>query len=101
MLYAKCMMHMCRANAFGLEPGQVVVQIHCGSRGLGHEVCGHYLRQLQDSREAYGFDLPDRELVAAPIQSPDGQGLFSCNGSSSELCFCQPAGIGCYGPAIL
>ncbi len=75
------------ANAYGLEPGQVVVQIHCGSRGLGHEVCGNYLRQLQDSREAYGFDLPDRELVAAPIQSPDGQAYLAAMAAAANYAF--------------
>lgn len=75
------------ARAFGLEPGQVIVQIHCGSRGLGHEVCGYYLRQLQESRDAYGFALPDRELVAAPIDSREGQEYLSAMAAAANYAF--------------
>ena len=60
------------AAAFGLFVGQVVVQIHCGSRGFGHQVCTDYVNSLQKTVRAYGFRLPDRQLVCAPIESAEG-----------------------------
>lgn len=61
------------AKAFGLFPGQVCVQIHCGSRGFGHQVCTDYVNLFQRVIKKYGITLPDRELVCAPIESPEGQ----------------------------
>jgi len=61
------------AQAFGLFPGQVVLQIHCGSRGLGHQVCSDYVQNFQRVVHQYGIVLPDRQLVCAPILSPEGQ----------------------------
>jgi tRNA-splicing ligase RtcB len=61
------------AEVFGLFQGQVVVQIHTGSRGLGYQVCDDYLKILLQARSKYGFDLPDRQLACAPIKSQEGQ----------------------------
>jgi tRNA-splicing ligase RtcB len=61
------------ADAFGLFPGQVVVMIHCGSRGLGHQVCSDYVDLFQGAVRKYGIELPDRQLVSAPLDSPEGQ----------------------------
>jgi len=61
------------ADAFGLFPGQVCVQIHCGSRGFGHQVCTDYVNLFQRVIKKYGITLPDRELVCAPVESPEGQ----------------------------
>lgn len=61
------------AHAFGLWIGQVVVSIHCGSRGLGHQIGTEFLRTMQRAAATYGIALPDRELACAPIESPDGQ----------------------------
>ncbi|MFH1431759.1 MAG: RtcB family protein [archaeon] len=60
------------AKAFGINnTGQVTIMIHCGSRGLGHQVASDYIRSME---KEYGFkDLPDRELINAPIQSELGQ----------------------------
>jgi tRNA-splicing ligase RtcB len=60
------------ADKFGLFPGQVIVQIHCGSRGLGHQVCTDYVSRLQKAVHKYGIELADRELVCAPLSSPEG-----------------------------
>lgn len=60
------------ADAFGLHQGQVVVTIHCGSRGLGHQTGTEYLREMTIAARAYGIDLPDRELACAPIASDLG-----------------------------
>jgi tRNA-splicing ligase RtcB len=61
------------ANAFGVFPGQFVVWIHSGSRGLGHQICTDYVNALQNAVNKYGIRLPDRELVCAPINSAEGQ----------------------------
>jgi tRNA-splicing ligase RtcB len=61
------------AQAFGLAQGQVVVSIHCGSRGLGHQIGTDYLVSLAKAAIRLGLDLPDRELACAPILSPEGQ----------------------------
>jgi len=61
------------AQAFGLEAGNVLVTIHCGSRGLGHQIGTDYLQRLLPVAEKYGFRLPDRELACAPIRSPEGE----------------------------
>ncbi len=60
------------AAAFGLVRGQVVVTIHCGSRGLGHQVGTEFLRDMAAAAATYGIDLPDRELACAPIRSALG-----------------------------
>jgi tRNA-splicing ligase RtcB len=65
------------ADAFGLFPGQLAVQIHSGSRGFGHQVCTDYVRSLQKAVTKYGIQLPDRELVCAPLDSPEGRDYFA------------------------
>jgi tRNA-splicing ligase RtcB len=64
------------ARTFGLFEGQLVVTIHSGSRGLGHQVCSDYVRSLQGAVQKYGIQLPDRQLVCAPLDSPEGQSYF-------------------------
>jgi tRNA-splicing ligase RtcB len=64
------------AEAFGLRPGQVVVQIHSGSRGLGYQVCDEFLAELAPRLAGYGPDyagLPDRQLACAPVRSEAGR----------------------------
>ncbi|HSF29304.1 MAG TPA: RtcB family protein [Candidatus Tectomicrobia bacterium] len=61
------------ADAFGLHLGDIVVSIHCGSRGLGHQIGTEFLREMVVAAAHYGIDLPDRELACAPLQSPLGQ----------------------------
>ncbi|MGA2158492.1 MAG: RtcB family protein [Dehalococcoidia bacterium] len=53
--------------------GQVLLLIHAGSRGLGHQVCDDYLRIMGESVRKYGIALPDRQLACAPVESPEGQ----------------------------
>jgi len=60
------------AQAFGLHKGQVVVSIHCGSRGLGHQIGTEFMMSLAKAAARLGIDLPDRELACAPIRSPEG-----------------------------
>lgn len=61
------------AAAYGLQEGQLVVSIHCGSRGLGHQIGTEYLVSLAKAAGRLGITLPDRELACAPINSPEGQ----------------------------
>jgi tRNA-splicing ligase RtcB len=64
------------ARAFGLFEGQLTVEIHSGSRGLGHQVCSEYVKSLQSAVKKYGIQLPDRQLVCAPLNSPEGKRYF-------------------------
>ena len=61
------------AQAYGLAAGDVVVSIHCGSRGLGHQIGTDYLREMVVAAPAAGIALPDRELACAPLKSALGQ----------------------------
>jgi tRNA-splicing ligase RtcB len=70
-------LHPEAADAFGLRRGQAVVQIHCGSRGLGHQVATDYIQAFQAASRRYNFELPDRQLVCAPLDSPEGQAYLA------------------------
>jgi len=61
------------ARLMGLEEGGICVMIHSGSRGLGYQVCDDALKEMRRCPEKYHFDLPDRQLACAPINSPEGQ----------------------------
>lgn len=65
------------AETFGLFKGQIVIQIHTGSRGLGYQVCDDYLKLLVKEEKAFGFNLPDRQLACAPIKSRQGEDYIS------------------------
>ncbi|MGV8151136.1 MAG: RtcB family protein [Candidatus Woesearchaeota archaeon] len=74
------------AKAFGIEhEGQVLVMIHCGSRGLGHQVASDYIKSME---QKYGWEhLPDRELINAPINSDLGQDYIKAMGSAANFAF--------------
>jgi tRNA-splicing ligase RtcB len=61
------------AEAFGIAEGDAVISIHCGSRGLGHQIGTDYLREMGRAAGEHGLTLPDRELACAPLDSPLGQ----------------------------
>jgi len=65
------------AKVFGLFKDQIVVMVHCGSRGLGHQIATDYIRILMRAMPKYGIKLPDRELACVPFSSPEGQDYFS------------------------
>jgi tRNA-splicing ligase RtcB len=75
------------AQRIGLHEGQIAVQIHCGSRGLGHQVCGDYVRRFQKMINKYGLNLPDRELVCAPLSSADGQDYLAAMKAAANYAF--------------
>jgi tRNA-splicing ligase RtcB (3'-phosphate/5'-hydroxy nucleic acid ligase) len=61
------------ARAMGLQVRQVVVLIHSGSRGLGHQVCTDFLAEVNAAMKRYDISLPDRQLACVPISSPEGE----------------------------
>lgn len=75
------------AQRMGLFPGQIVVQIHCGSRGFGHQICTDYVKRFQQSVQRYGIKLPDRELVCAPLSSPEGQDYLAAMHAAANYAF--------------
>ncbi len=60
-------------NAFGVFEGQVVVMIHSGSRGFGYQICDDYIKRIKPKLGEYGYDLPDVQLAAAPLDSDEGK----------------------------
>jgi tRNA-splicing ligase RtcB len=72
------------ANVFGLFAGQLVIWIHSGSRGLGHQVCTDYVKSFQGVMPRYGITIPDRELVCAPFSSPEGQHYFGAMAAAAN-----------------
>jgi tRNA-splicing ligase RtcB (3'-phosphate/5'-hydroxy nucleic acid ligase) len=61
------------AAAFELQQGDILLSIHCGSRGLGHQIGTEFLTRMAAAATQYGIELPDRELACAPIASPIGE----------------------------
>jgi tRNA-splicing ligase RtcB len=72
------------ARVFGLFEGQLALQIHSGSRGLGHQVCSDYVKSLQRAVQKYNITLPDRQLVCAPLDSPEGRQYFGAMVSAAN-----------------
>ncbi|MGD9048991.1 MAG: RtcB family protein [Anaerolineae bacterium] len=72
------------AHAYGLFEGQLAVSIHSGSRGLGHQVCDDYVKSLQAAVQKYKIQLPDRQLVCAPLNSPEGRRYFGAMVSAAN-----------------
>jgi tRNA-splicing ligase RtcB (3'-phosphate/5'-hydroxy nucleic acid ligase) len=66
------------ARVMGLnEVGQVVLYVHCGSRGLGHQVADDYIKEMIRAMQKYGIEVPDRQLACAPVSSPEGQAYLA------------------------
>ncbi|QYZ78248.1 RtcB family protein [Methanofollis formosanus] len=72
------------AAVYGLEEGQVCCMIHCGSRGLGHQVCTDHLRVLESATRKYEIAIPDRQLACAPIHSPEGEAYFGAMAAAAN-----------------
>jgi tRNA-splicing ligase RtcB len=72
------------AAAFGLRPDQVCVMIHCGSRGLGHQVCTDHVRVMDQSLRAYGIHIPDRQLACVPVVSPPGRAYLGAMAAAAN-----------------
>jgi tRNA-splicing ligase RtcB len=72
------------AKTLGLESGDVTVMVHCGSRGFGHQICTDYLRTMASRRHEFDFDLPDRQLAAAPLDSEVGRNYLSAMAAAAN-----------------
>lgn len=77
------------ASVLGLERGTVTVMIHSGSRGLGYQVCDDFLKELRGVPEKYGIDLPDRQLVCAPVHSREGQKYLAAMRAAANFAWCN------------
>jgi tRNA-splicing ligase RtcB len=75
------------ASVMGLEQGQLAVQIHCGSRGFGHQICTDYVQEFQGAVRRFGIHLADRELVCAPLNSPEGQNYLGAMRCAANYAF--------------
>jgi len=81
------------AERFGLREGQVVVLIHCGSRGLGHQVCTDYLKTMNEAMRRHGIDLPDRQLACVPIHSAEGESYLAAMAASANFAWANRQAI--------
>ncbi len=72
------------AAAMGLGMGQVCVMIHCGSRGLGHQICTDHVRTMEPAMAKYGIAVPDPQLACAPVDSPEGQAYLGAMAAAAN-----------------
>ncbi|MFD0784952.1 RtcB family protein, partial [Micromonospora azadirachtae] len=72
------------AAAFGLRRGQLCVMIHCGSRGLGHQICTDYVRGMEKVMARYGIQVPDRQLACAPVSSHEGRAYLGAMAAAAN-----------------
>ena len=77
------------AAALGLSEGGVTVMIHSGSRGLGYQVCDDAIRRLRNVPAKYGYTLPDRQLVCAPVDSPEGRQYLGAMRAAANFAWCN------------
>jgi tRNA-splicing ligase RtcB len=75
------------AQVMGLQEGCLTVQIHCGSRGFGHQICSDFVAQFHAAGKRYGIHLPDPELACAPLDSPEGQAYLGAMRSAANYAF--------------
>ncbi|HEV2388235.1 MAG TPA: RtcB family protein [Candidatus Acidoferrales bacterium] len=73
------------ASKFGLCADQAVVLIHCGSRGLGHQVCTDFLKTMGEAMRRYEISLPDRQLACVPIHSPEGRAYLGAMAAAANF----------------
>ncbi|HEV2248492.1 MAG TPA: RtcB family protein [Terriglobia bacterium] len=81
------------AQRLGLYENEVVVLIHSGSRGFGHQVCTDYLRDMDPAMRRYKLELPDRQLACVPANSPEGQAYLGAMGASANFAWANRQGI--------
>jgi tRNA-splicing ligase RtcB (3'-phosphate/5'-hydroxy nucleic acid ligase) len=72
------------AARFGLAQGQVCVMIHCGSRGLGHQICSDHVQIMDKAMGRFGIAVPDRQLACAPVDSPEGRGYLGAMAAAAN-----------------
>lgn len=72
------------ARAFGLSEGTIAVMIHCGSRGLGHQVCTDHVRSMQRAMPRYGIEMPDPQLACVPVDSVEGRSYLGAMAAAAN-----------------
>jgi tRNA-splicing ligase RtcB len=72
------------AAAWGLEPGRVCVMIHCGSRGLGHQICQDHVQRMLAAMPRHGISVPDKQLACAPVRSPEGEAYLGAMAAAAN-----------------
>jgi len=77
------------AAVMGLREGGITVMIHSGSRGLGYQVCEDALKELQHVPKKYGINLPDKQLVCAPVRSPEGEKYLGAMRAAANYAWCN------------
>lgn len=82
------------AQTFGLFQDQIVIMIHCGSRGLGHQTCTDYVRTMVPLLAQRGIEIPDRELACAPFYSDEGQAYFKAMAAAANFAWANRHLIG-------
>jgi tRNA-splicing ligase RtcB (3'-phosphate/5'-hydroxy nucleic acid ligase) len=103
------------ARAMGIDRlGQVMLYVHCGSRGLGHQVADDYIKVMLQAMQKYGIEVPDRQLASAPVKSPEGQAYLSAMRGAANYAwanrqcithwvreaFCRVMGMGDYAAGL-
>lgn len=81
------------ARAMNLTQGQVVILVHCGSRGLGHQVCTDYVAQMGEAMKRYGISVPDRQLACVPIKSSEGQAYLGAMAAAANFAWANRQAI--------
>ncbi|TQE29213.1 RtcB family protein [Streptomyces ipomoeae] len=72
------------ATAFGIAADQLCVMIHCGSRGLGHQICTDHVRAMDRAMSRYGITVPDRQLACTPVESPEGRAYLGAMAAAAN-----------------
>jgi tRNA-splicing ligase RtcB len=75
------------AERLGLHAGGIAIQIHTGSRGLGHQVATDFLKVMTAAMSRYDIRIPDRELACAPIRSPEGERYLHAMAAAANFAF--------------
>lgn len=74
-----------RAQNFGIRKGEIAIMIHCGSRGLGHQVCGDFVKIMEKAIAKYKIKVPDKELACVPFNSPEGKKYFQAMSAAANF----------------
>lgn len=81
------------ARAMNLNQDQITVMVHCGSRGLGHQVCTDYVAQMGAAMKKYDISIRDRQLACVPVQSPEGQSYLAAMNAAANYAWANRQGI--------
>lgn len=73
------------AGAFGLYVDRICIMIHCGSRGLGHQICTDQVRTMVGAMSNYSIDVPDRQLACVPVDSPEGRSYLGAMAAAANF----------------